>query len=66
MLILCRKRGESVMIGDDIEVQVLDIGDGKVRLGVVGPAEIPVHQRERYDMLQRVGQLRETVEVLVR
>jgi len=48
MLILSRKRGEIVMIGDDVEVHVLDIGDGKVRLGVVGPAWIPVHNRERY------------------
>lgn len=47
MLILSRKRGESIMIGDDVEVRVVDIGDGKVRLGVTGPASVPVHQRER-------------------
>ena len=46
MLILSRKRGESVMIGDEVEVHVVDIGDGKVRLGVTGPAWVPVHQRE--------------------
>ena len=49
MLILSRKRGESIMIGDDVEVRVVDIGDGKVRLGVTGPASVPVHQRERLD-----------------
>ena len=49
MLILSRKRGESIMIGDDVEVRVVDIGDGKVRLGVTGPASVPVHQRERYE-----------------
>ena len=49
MLILSRKRGESVMIGDEVEVHVVDIGDGKVRLGVTGPAWVPVHQRERYE-----------------
>lgn len=48
MLILCRKRGESIMIGDDVEVRIVDIGDGKVRLGITGPASVPVHQRERY------------------
>jgi len=49
MLILSRKRGESIMIGDDVEVRIVDIGDGKVRLGVTGPASVPVHQRERLD-----------------
>ena len=51
MLILCRKRGESIMIGDEVEVRVVDIGDGKVRLGVTGPASVPVHQRERYEAI---------------
>ena len=55
MLILSRKRGESIMIGDDIEVQVLDIGDGKIRLGVTGPAWVPVHQRERYEASRRAN-----------
>ncbi len=52
MLILSRRCGESIIIGDDIEVFVVDIGDGKVRLGVAGPAWVPVHQRERYDARQ--------------
>jgi carbon storage regulator len=51
MLILCRKRGESIMIGDEVEVRVVDIGDGKVRLGITGPASVPVHQRERYEAI---------------
>jgi len=51
MLILSRKRGESIMIGDDVEVRVVDIGDGKVRLGVTGPASVPIHQRERYEVI---------------
>jgi carbon storage regulator CsrA len=49
MLILSRRRGESIMIGDDVEVFVVDVKDGKVRLGVAGPAWMPVHQRERYE-----------------
>ena len=53
MLILSRKRSESIMIGDDVEVRVVDIGDQKVRLGVTGPASVPVHQRERYDAMRR-------------
>ena len=39
------------MIGDEVEVRVVDIGDGKVRLGVTGPASVPVHQRERYEAI---------------
>jgi carbon storage regulator len=54
MLILSRKCGESIMIGDEIEVRVLNIGGGKVRLGVTGPAWVPVHQRERYEA-RRLG-----------
>ncbi len=49
MLILSRRCGQSIMIGDDVEVFVVDIGGGKVRLGIAGPARVPVHQRERYD-----------------
>jgi len=52
MLILSRKRGQSIMIGDEIEITIVDIGDGKVRLGVTGPARIPVHQRERYEAMR--------------
>ena len=37
MLILARKPGESIMIGDDIEIRVIDIGGGNVRLAVIGP-----------------------------
>lgn len=50
MLILSRRCGQSIMIGDDVEVFVVGVTDGKVRLGVAGPARVPVHQRERYDM----------------
>ena len=60
MLILSRKRGESIMVGDDIEVHMLDIRDGKVRLGVVGPAWVPVHKRERYEARRQAGQDRVT------
>ena len=48
MLILSRRRGQSIMIGDDIEVFVTDIGDDKVRLGVSGPMSLSVRRGERY------------------
>jgi carbon storage regulator len=69
MLILSRKRGQSIMIGDEVEVHVIDIGDGKVRLGVTGPARVPVHQRERYEAKRRVevsGATMQPEHVLVR
>lgn len=47
MLIVSRKRGQSIMIGDQIEVRVTDIGEGKVRLGIMGPTSLSVHRRER-------------------
>ena len=48
MLILSRRCGQSIMIGDEVEVFVIDIGDDKVRLGVTGPGCVPIHKRERY------------------
>ena len=63
MLVLSRHRDESIMIGDEIEVRVVDIGDGKVRLGVTGPARVPVHQRERYEARRRDGALAAPVNV---
>jgi carbon storage regulator len=53
MLILSRKRGQSIMIGDEVEVRVVDIGGGKVRLGITNPAWITVQQRERYEARRR-------------
>ena len=51
MLILTRKVGESVVIDDDIEVTVLGIKGGQVRLGVTAPAEVKVHRDEVYRKL---------------
>ncbi|MDA0284197.1 MAG: carbon storage regulator [Planctomycetota bacterium] len=46
MLVLSRKTTESICIGDGIEVRVLEISGGRVRLGITAPAEIPVHRSE--------------------
>lgn len=48
MLVFTRRRGETIMIGDGIEVQVLRIGRDGVRLGVVAPPSVPVHRQEVY------------------
>lgn len=53
MLVLSRQRDESITIGDNVQVTVVDIRGDKVRLGIIAPAEIPVHRKEVYDAIQR-------------
>jgi carbon storage regulator len=52
MLILTRRLGESVKIGDEITVTVLDVKGNQIRLGIQAPKEIPVHREEVYLRLQ--------------
>lgn len=53
MLVLTRHRDESIHIGDDIVITVIDIRGDKVRLGIAAPAEVPVHRREVYRAIRR-------------
>jgi carbon storage regulator len=53
MLVLSRQRDESIIIGDNIVVTIVDIRGDKVRLGIQAPGEIPVHRREVYEAIQR-------------
>ncbi|HMO12626.1 MAG TPA: carbon storage regulator CsrA [Pirellulaceae bacterium] len=53
MLVLSRHRDESIMIGDDVMVTVVDIRGDKVRLGIDAPKEIPVHRQEIYEAIKR-------------
>ena len=53
MLVLSRHRDESIIIGDDIVVTIVDIRGDKVRLGINAPQDIPVHRREVYEAIQR-------------
>ena len=53
MLVLSRQRDETIMIGDDIEVTVVDIRGDKVRLGINAPREVSVHRKEVYDAIRR-------------
>ena len=53
MLVLSRKKNESIVINDDITVVVVEIRGDKVRLGVEAPKEIPVHRREVYEAIKR-------------
>ena len=53
MLVLSRQRDESIMIGDNIVITIVDIRGDKVRLGIEAPTEIPVHRQEVYEAIQR-------------
>jgi carbon storage regulator len=53
MLVLSRQVDESIMIGDDVEIIIVDVRGDKVRLGITAPKNIPVHRREIYDAIQR-------------
>jgi carbon storage regulator len=52
MLVLTRREDESIMIGDDIEVKLLDIKDNQVKIGVKAPRDVAVHRREVYEAIQ--------------
>ena len=54
MLVLTRRPGESVMVGDDVVITVLDVRGDVVRLGIKAPRSIQVHREEVYKELQRV------------
>ncbi len=53
MLVLTRKTNESIMIGDSIEVVVVEVHGEQVRLGIKAPREVTVHRREVYEAIQK-------------
>jgi carbon storage regulator len=53
MLVLSRQRDESIIIGDNVQVTIVDIRGDKVRLGIEAPADISVHRKEVFDAIQR-------------
>lgn len=53
MLIITRKKGESLMIGDDIEIVVSKIEDGSVKIGIKAPKEISILRREIYEEVEK-------------
>lgn len=52
MLVLSRQRDETIMIGDEIEITVVDIRGDKVRLGITAPTRIAVHRKEVYEAIR--------------
>jgi len=55
MLVLSRKKNESIVINDDVTIVVVEIRGDKVRLGVEAPKEVPVHRKEVYDAIKRAS-----------
>lgn len=53
MLVLSRRRDESIMIGDDVEIIVVDIRGDAVRIGITAPRAVPVYRKEIYEAIQR-------------
>ena len=53
MLVLTRRHDESIMIGDDIEIKVLEVRENHVKLGISAPRKVPVHRREVYLAIQK-------------
>ena len=49
MLVLNRKPGESIILGDNIEIRILDIQDGKIKIGIEAPKEVSILRKEVYD-----------------
>lgn len=53
MLVLSRKKNESIVIGNDIIIKVVEIEDGRVKLGIEAPADISIHRHEVYEAIQK-------------
>ena len=56
MLVLSRQRDESIIIGDNVVITIVDVRGDRVRLGIEAPREISVHRREVYEAIQRENQ----------
>jgi len=59
MLVLNRRPGESVQVGEDVTVTVLGVNRNQVRIGIQAPKSVPVHRTEIYERIKREGQQQE-------
>jgi carbon storage regulator len=53
MLVFTRKKGESLVIGNDVEVTILSLGPGNVKIGIKAPRHVSVHRHEVFESIQR-------------
>ena len=53
MLVLSRRKNESIMVGEDVEIVIADVRGDTVRLGISAPKHVPVHRREIYEAIHR-------------
>jgi len=53
MLVLSRQKNEAIMIGDDIEITIVDVRGDRVRLGITAPQSVSVHRKEVYEAIRR-------------
>lgn len=61
MLVLSRKKNETIIIGHDVEITVVEVLSGKVRLGINAPKEVSVHRKEIYEAIQEERKQKQTV-----
>ncbi|SJZ44141.1 carbon storage regulator CsrA [Selenihalanaerobacter shriftii] len=52
MLVLTRKKDESIMLGDDIEITIVDVGGGQVQLGIDAPQDVEIYRKEIYEEIK--------------
>ena len=52
MLVLCRERGQTIMIGDEIEITIVGVNGGKVRLGITAPRRVAVYRKEVWEQIR--------------
>lgn len=55
MLVLTRKTGQIITIGDDIRIKIVEVGNGIVKLGIEAPRDTPIYREELYDKLKQLN-----------
>jgi len=62
MLVLSRRKDESIMIGETVELTIVDVRGKSVRLGIAAPRSIPVHRKEVYEAIQHEKAMKKTAD----